>query len=182
MRLVDAGINDWGGISPLTMDYVNPEAPWPHIERLRQDEAYLEAIRVRPDLPDAHHNLGYLREAQGRWEEAAARYAGALEANPFFLRSLLRLSTIRATHPDASLRDDVEALALARRALEVVGDEPGWELLDVLAAARAERGNNSGAVGTIRAALEQTDDAEVRALLLEHLALYASARPLRSSP
>jgi FO synthase len=29
-----AGINDWGGISPLTKDYVNPEAPWPHIERL----------------------------------------------------------------------------------------------------------------------------------------------------
>jgi len=31
---LDAGINDWGGISPLTKDYVNPEAPWPHIERL----------------------------------------------------------------------------------------------------------------------------------------------------
>ncbi len=29
-----AGINDWGGISPLSKDYVNPEAPWPHIERL----------------------------------------------------------------------------------------------------------------------------------------------------
>ncbi|HYB89423.1 MAG TPA: 7,8-didemethyl-8-hydroxy-5-deazariboflavin synthase CofG [Candidatus Binataceae bacterium] len=31
---LDAGINDWGGISPLTPDYVNPESPWPHIERL----------------------------------------------------------------------------------------------------------------------------------------------------
>ncbi|HLH77397.1 MAG TPA: 7,8-didemethyl-8-hydroxy-5-deazariboflavin synthase CofG [Candidatus Binataceae bacterium] len=29
-----AGINDWGGISPLTRDYVNPEAPWPHLEAL----------------------------------------------------------------------------------------------------------------------------------------------------
>ena len=29
-----AGINDWGGISPLSRDYVNPEAPWPHLERL----------------------------------------------------------------------------------------------------------------------------------------------------
>jgi FO synthase len=28
--LLRAGINDWGGVSPLTMDYVNPEAPWPH--------------------------------------------------------------------------------------------------------------------------------------------------------
>ena len=33
-RAVDAGINDWGGISPVTADFVNPEAPWPHIEML----------------------------------------------------------------------------------------------------------------------------------------------------
>src|SRR5215469_4708601 len=31
-----AGINDWGGISPLSKDYVNPEAPWPHLERLSE--------------------------------------------------------------------------------------------------------------------------------------------------
>ena len=31
-----AGINDWGGISPLTRDYVNPEAPWPHVEQLAE--------------------------------------------------------------------------------------------------------------------------------------------------
>ena len=34
-ELVDAGINDWGGISPLTPDYINPEKPWPHLEQLR---------------------------------------------------------------------------------------------------------------------------------------------------
>src|SRR5437660_3679250 len=34
-RLLDAGIDDWGGISPVTVDHVNPEAPWPEIERLR---------------------------------------------------------------------------------------------------------------------------------------------------
>ncbi len=33
-RLLDAGINDWGGVSPVTIDHVNPEAPWPEIERL----------------------------------------------------------------------------------------------------------------------------------------------------
>ena len=32
--LVRAGVNDWGGISPVTIDHVNPEAPWPHLERL----------------------------------------------------------------------------------------------------------------------------------------------------
>jgi FO synthase len=31
---LNAGINDWGGISPLSKDYVNPEAPWPHLEAL----------------------------------------------------------------------------------------------------------------------------------------------------
>jgi FO synthase len=31
---LDAGINDWGGVSPLTIDWVNPEAPWPQVERL----------------------------------------------------------------------------------------------------------------------------------------------------
>ncbi len=32
--LLRAGLNDWGGISPLTPDYVNPEAPWPHVAAL----------------------------------------------------------------------------------------------------------------------------------------------------
>jgi FO synthase len=34
-RLLDAGIDDWGGVSPLTPDHVNPERPWPEVERLR---------------------------------------------------------------------------------------------------------------------------------------------------
>jgi FO synthase len=33
-RLLEAGINDWGGVSPVTPDHVNPEAPWPELERL----------------------------------------------------------------------------------------------------------------------------------------------------
>src|SRR3954469_11472194 len=35
-RLLDAGIDDWGGVSPVTIDHVNPEAPWPAVERLRE--------------------------------------------------------------------------------------------------------------------------------------------------
>jgi len=34
--LVDAGINDWGGVSPVTPDHVNPEAPWPHLQVLER--------------------------------------------------------------------------------------------------------------------------------------------------
>ncbi|HEV8564874.1 MAG TPA: bifunctional FO biosynthesis protein CofGH [Actinomycetota bacterium] len=39
LRLLDAGIDDWGGVSPLTPDHVNPEKPWPTIERLRETTA-----------------------------------------------------------------------------------------------------------------------------------------------
>ncbi|HEY3717533.1 MAG TPA: bifunctional FO biosynthesis protein CofGH [Jatrophihabitantaceae bacterium] len=34
-RLLDAGIDDWGGVSPLTPDHVNPERPWPELDALR---------------------------------------------------------------------------------------------------------------------------------------------------
>ncbi|MDH3452804.1 MAG: 5-amino-6-(D-ribitylamino)uracil--L-tyrosine 4-hydroxyphenyl transferase CofH [Gammaproteobacteria bacterium] len=37
--LVSAGINDWGGVSPVTPDFVNPEAPWPHLETLSRHTA-----------------------------------------------------------------------------------------------------------------------------------------------
>ena len=36
-KLIAAGINDWGGVSPVTPDYVNPEAPWPEVARLGQE-------------------------------------------------------------------------------------------------------------------------------------------------
>ena len=35
-RYIDAGIDDWGGVSPITPDHVNPEAPWPHLAELEQ--------------------------------------------------------------------------------------------------------------------------------------------------
>lgn len=38
-KLVQAGLNDWGGVSPVTPDHVNPEAPWPHLEELREHTA-----------------------------------------------------------------------------------------------------------------------------------------------
>lgn len=38
-QLLAAGINDWGGVSPLTPDHVNPEAPWPHLDQLARETA-----------------------------------------------------------------------------------------------------------------------------------------------
>ncbi|GAB5452075.1 MAG: bifunctional FO biosynthesis protein CofGH [Halioglobus sp.] len=69
-QLVKAGINDWGGVSPLTPDHVNPEAPWPHLERLAEETAvagkFLEQrLTVYP---------AYVRDAE-RWLDGAVRPA-----------------------------------------------------------------------------------------------------------
>ncbi|MBI3785402.1 MAG: 7,8-didemethyl-8-hydroxy-5-deazariboflavin synthase CofG [Deltaproteobacteria bacterium] len=45
-----AGINDWGGMSPLTPDYVNPEAPWPHVAVLK-GTCSSEGFTLQPRLP-----------------------------------------------------------------------------------------------------------------------------------
>lgn len=49
-HLIDAGINDWGGVSPVTPDYVNPEAPWPQINALAKETAMAGKILI-PRLP-----------------------------------------------------------------------------------------------------------------------------------
>ncbi len=53
-QIVDAGINDWGGVSPVTPDFVNPEAPWPHLTELADKTAstgklLIERLAVYPD-------------------------------------------------------------------------------------------------------------------------------------
>ncbi len=47
---LDAGINDWGGVSPLTIDWVNPEAPWPHLQEL-ESRTRAAGFDLRPRLP-----------------------------------------------------------------------------------------------------------------------------------
>jgi FO synthase len=52
--LVAAGINDWGGVSPVTPDHVNPEAPWPEIELLARETAaagklLVERLAIYPE-------------------------------------------------------------------------------------------------------------------------------------
>jgi 7,8-didemethyl-8-hydroxy-5-deazariboflavin synthase CofG subunit len=56
-ELLEAGINDWGGVSPLTPDFINPEAPWPHLEQLRlrtQSKGYVlkQRLPVYPEFVD----------------------------------------------------------------------------------------------------------------------------------
>ncbi len=49
-RLLDAGIDDWGGVSPVTIDHVNPEAPWPELERLAEATCS-RGLGLAPRLP-----------------------------------------------------------------------------------------------------------------------------------
>ena len=47
---LDAGINDWGGVSPLTIDFVNPEAPWPALAQLKE-QTEAAGFQLKPRLP-----------------------------------------------------------------------------------------------------------------------------------
>ena len=69
-QLVAAGINDWGGVSPLTPDHVNPEAPWPHLEHLaRETAAAGKFLDQRLTIYPAYAN------AAERWLDPAVRGA-----------------------------------------------------------------------------------------------------------
>ncbi len=64
-RLLEAGINDWGGISPVTPDFINPEAAWPHIATLGERTAGA-GFHLRPRLaiyPEFIERDGFLHEA-----------------------------------------------------------------------------------------------------------------------
>jgi FO synthase len=67
-RLVDAGINDFGGISPVTPDYINPRHPWPHVDALGEACA------------KAGYALGARLPIHARWRWASGFLDDALEA------------------------------------------------------------------------------------------------------
>ena len=74
-ELVDAGINDWGGISPLTPDFINPEMPWPHLEQLRlRTEA--KGARLRQRLPVYPEHVSRLTAKPGLLSEKLRATAG----------------------------------------------------------------------------------------------------------
>jgi FO synthase len=141
-RLLDAGIDDWGGVSPVTIDHVNPEAPWPELELLRTatESRGLELAPRLPVYPDwisgswldsgvipavlrASDALGLARE--DRWSP------GEDIAVPFVPRDALPLDSrdelgeeeiVRLFHARGHERDRVFAAADQLRR-EVCGDE-----------------------------------------------------------
>jgi FO synthase len=77
-RLIDAGINDWGGVSPVTLDWVNPEARWPHLAALAAATA-AAGFPLLPRLPVYPRYLAQPTEA-ARWLDGAAGAASPLGA------------------------------------------------------------------------------------------------------
>jgi FO synthase len=149
-RLLEAGIDDWGGISPVTVDHVNPEAPWPEIDRLRAaTEAHgLELAARLPIYPD------YVADLE-RWTDPSVA--------PFVRRKADAGGLARETRWAAGALTPVPPLFNGNRrrpdtavagALAEVGDEAGLGEEGVVALFRA-RGADLRAVLTAADALRR---------------------------
>ena len=81
--LLDAGINDWGGISPLTPDFINPEKPWPHLDQLRtRTEARGFKLEARlPVYPE------FIPNVLGKSDLLAQRVSSAADLQGFARRA-----------------------------------------------------------------------------------------------
>ncbi len=122
-RLLDAGIDDWGGVSPVTIDHVNPEAPWPERDRL-EAATRSRGLELAPRLPV------YPRYLSGEWLDPAVL--------PTALRSSDALGLARedAWHPGEA---GSVPFVVARDALPVdTADELGEEELVRLFRARGD--------------------------------------------
>jgi FO synthase len=94
-QLVDAGINDWGGVSPVTPDHVNPEAPWPNIAKLSEatraaGKELVERLAIYPSFAmapkrwlDESLRPAVLRQIDGEGRPRSDAWSpGTLEALP----------------------------------------------------------------------------------------------------
>jgi tetratricopeptide (TPR) repeat protein len=100
----------------------------------------------------AYYNLGYAYQLDGRAVEAADCYQKALELQPQFMPAQISLAWIRATWPDASLRNGSQAVVLMEKANQLSnGKDP--KILRTLAAAYAEAGRFDDAIATAQKAI-----------------------------
>ena len=130
-RLMDAGVNDWGGVSPVTPDHVNPEAPWPEIETLRagteaRGRVLAKRLPAYPGFNDATWldpavaaRVRELSDADG-FSRDDAWAAGAI-APPHFMRadtaaSVAVRSLVDRVRNGAPTEADIVALFQARGA------------------------------------------------------------------
>jgi tetratricopeptide (TPR) repeat protein len=112
------------------------------LENTRVDDAiaaYEQALKSRPTYPEVENNIGLALVQKGRPSEAIAHWENALALRPESLESLNNLAWVLATFPEAWIRNGGQALALAKRANQLSGDNNPANLR-TLAAAFAETG------------------------------------------
>lgn len=151
----------------------------------RREEAaehYRLALAGDPEGTEARIRLGRVLTQLGRRAEAVIEYRQALTLSPELATALLDLAWLRATAPESTLRDPVEAVTLARRASALVGaDHP--IVLDTLAAAYASAGQFDQAIETARqAAARGRTIPELRsrvAQIEQRVKLYLAQQPYR---
>ena len=160
-ELIAAGINDWGGVSPLTPDYVNPEMPWPEIERLRSEserggKTLVERLTIYPAYA----------KSPGEWLDAAMRRPVLEQSDAAALAREDRWRTGRSTDlpagfaasqrrtgptPTAELLDELMqngAEHVDRESLATLFNARGADFRRVCEAADALRAETNGAVAT----------------------------------
>ncbi len=148
------------------------------------DEAishYRKALEIKPDSARVHNALGVISAAGGRFDEALAHYQQARKIEPHNVSAHYRLAWLRATCPQASLRNGAEAIESAERANQLSGGgQPN--VLDALAAAYAEAGRFPQALTAARKALDlalQQNNPALAAAIRAHVALYEAGKPCR---
>jgi Flp pilus assembly protein TadD len=139
-------------------------------------------LEIRPDLAEAHNNLGAILFRKGQMGEAIAHYQKALEIKPASAEIQNNLAWALATGPQASLRNGNRAVELAQRANQLAGNN-NPVLLFTLATAYAEAGRFSEAVETAQRALQLAEAQSNTALaddIRSEIKLYEAGVPFHS--
>lgn len=141
-------------------------------------------MELQPDYAQAHCKLADTLLGLGRPAEALAHYEKALAIDSRQAEADCHLAWLLATCPDDKLRNGPRAVELAERAAELSGGKQP-EMLDTLAAAKAEVGRFAEAVTAARQALELARQQKRPALveaLPARIALYQAGKPFRQPP
>ncbi|MHC4166364.1 MAG: tetratricopeptide repeat protein [Planctomycetota bacterium] len=125
-------------------------------EQGKLDEAishYRRALRTRPNYAEVHHRLARTLVMAGQFDDALKHYRRAARLKPDWPDPLNGIAQILVIHPDAGVRDAVEAVSLAERAATLT-EYKDASVLDTLAAAYVAAGRFDRAVSTVQAAIE----------------------------
>lgn len=156
------------------------------LQKARVDDAiaaYEQALKGRPTYPEVENNIGLALVQKGRPSEAIAHWQNALALQPDSVVSLNNLAWVLATFPESWIRNGEQALALAKHANQLSGDN-NPTILRTLAAAYAENGRFTEASVTAERGLQLANAQEkpaVANVFERDLARYRSKTPVRTA-